>query len=100
MTEAICAAISGLCAVLAAWMGKRMSDSTRRSERRSELRRRESLLSLEMMDATLKLSVVTANALTGGHNNGNVAIARDSAGAVSEKYEQFMRETTAYEVGK
>ena len=96
MTEAICAAISGLCAIFAACMGKLAGDCVRRSE----LRRRESLLSLEMMDATLKLSVVTANALTGGHNNGNVAVARSSAESVSEKYEQFMRETTAYEVGK
>ena len=100
MTEAICAAISGLCAIFAACRGKMAGDCVHRSERRSELRRRESLLSLEMMDATLKLSVVTANALTGGHNNGNVAVARSSAQSVSEKYEQFMRETTAYEVGK
>ena len=100
MTEAICATISGICAIMAACMGKLMSDFMRKSDRRSDLRRHESLLSLEMMDATLKLSVVTANALTGGHNNGNVAAARTAAKNVSEKYDQFMRETTAYEVGK
>jgi len=100
MTELLCAAVSGLCAIAAAFAGCQASRASARSERSSALRRRESLLSLEMMDATLKLSVVTANALTGGHNNGNVALARERAGGVSEKYEQFMRETTAYEVGK
>lgn len=99
MTEIVCAAISGLCAVGVAVIGGQLGRAAKRSEHSSELRRRESLLSLEMMDATLKLSVVTANALTGGHNNGNVAIARERASGVSEKYEQFMRETTAYEMG-
>lgn len=100
MTDVICAGISGICAVAVAVIGGQMSAAAKRSERHSELRRRESLLSLEMMDATLKLSVVTANALTGGHNNGNVAIARQRAGDAGDKYERFLRETTAYEVGK
>lgn len=100
MTEILCAFISGLCALGVAIVGGQLGLASKRSERTSQLRRRESLLSLEMMDATLKLSIVTANALTGGHNNGNVAIARQRAGDVSEKYEEFMRETTAYEIGK
>ena len=100
MTDIICAGISGVCAVAVAFIGRQMSIEAKKSERHSELRRRESLLSLEMMDATLKLSVVTANALTGGHNNGNVAVARERAGSAGEKYEQFLRETTAYEIGK
>lgn len=100
MTELLCAFISGLCAIAVAIIGGQLGRASRKNEHTSELRRRESLLSLEMMDATLKLSIVTANALTGGHNNGNVAIARRRAGDVSEKYEEFMRETTAYEIGK
>ena len=100
MTEAICAAISGLCAIFAACMGKMAGDCVHRSERRSELRRRESLLSLEMMDATLKLSVVTANALTGGHNNGNVERAREASKAAAQEYEEFKRRVTAHELGK
>ena len=52
------------------------------AEKHAELRRKESLLSLEMMDATLQLSIVTSNALTGGHNNGNVERAREAAKTV------------------
>ena len=51
-----------------------------------------------MMDATLQLSIVTSNALTGGHNNGNVERAREAAKTVGAKYADFMREVTAGEI--
>ena len=52
------------------------------------------------MDATLQLSVVTSNALTGGHNNGNVERAREAAQKAADEYEDFMLELTAHEIGK
>lgn len=92
--------IPGLCTIICAWIGAKSEKRRKKDERRAQLRQNESLLSLRMMDATLQLSVVTANALTGGHNNGNVEAARAAAQKVSEEYQEFMRGVTAFEVGK
>ncbi len=104
MTEIICAIIAGIASVITASVGVAVNRANKRSEHRAErhaeLRQRENLLSLRMMDATLQLSVVCSNALTGGHNNGNVERAREAAQKVAADYENFMRETTAHEVSK
>ena len=55
---------------------------------------------MKMMSATLQLSVVTANALTGGHNNGNVEAARLAAETAQAEYEAFLQKVTAQEVAK
>ena len=100
MVNIVCAVIAGVCTVLCAIIGAVANKNQKKSERRAQLRQKEPLLSLRMMDATLQLSTVTANALTGGHNNGNVEQAREAAQAVSEEYQEFMRSITAFEVGK
>ena len=100
MTEIICAVITAVSAVAVALVGSNIRKSNARMEERAKLRQRESMLSLKMMDATLQLSIVTANALTGGHNNGNVKRARDAADAAAKEFEDFMREVTAHEISK
>ena len=100
MIEIICATIAGVASIITAMVGIGVRQINKRSDRNAKLRQKESLLSLRMMDATLQLSVVTANALTGGHNNGNVERAREAAKKVAEEYEQFLREIAAHEVGK
>lgn len=100
MTEIICSAIAAVSAIAVAIVGKNIHQSNARMEERAKLRQRESMLSLKMMDATLQLSVVTSNALTGGHNNGNVARAREAAEKAAAEFEQFMREVTAHEICK
>lgn len=92
--------IPGICTIICAWIGAKSEKRRKKDERRAQLRQNESLLSLRMMDATLQLSVVSANALTGGHNNGNVEAAREAAQKVAEEYQEFMRGVTAFEVGK
>ena len=100
MTEIICAIIAAIASVLVAVVGIKVNKINKRAERSAELRQQEMLLSLRMMDATLQLSVVTSNALTGGHNNGNVEKAREAAQKVAEDYEYFMKNVTAHEVAK
>lgn len=92
--------IPGICTIICAWIGAKSEKRRKKDERRAQLRQNESLLSLRMMDATLQLSVVSANALTGGHNNGNVEAAREAAQKVAEEYQEFMRGVMAFEVGK
>lgn len=98
MVNIICAVIAGIASVITAVVGIRVERANKQAEKHAELRRKESLLSLEMMDATLQLSIVTSNALTGGHNNGNVERAREAAKTVGTKYADFMREVTAGEI--
>lgn len=100
MVDVICAIIAAVATIVVAVVGVRVKRSNDRAESHAKLRQKESLLSLRMMDATLQLSVVTSNALTGGHNNGNVERARNAAQKVADDYEEFMRETTAHEVGR
>lgn len=100
MVEIICAAIAAIATIVAASIGLHVKRSNARMERRAALRQKESLLSLRMMDATLQLSIVSSNALTGGHNNGNVERARQAAQKAAADYEDFMRDVTAYEINK
>lgn len=99
-TEIICALIAAMATIITSVVGVTNARATKKAESHAALRQRESLLSLRMMDATLQLSVVTSNALTNGHNNGNVERAREAAKRAAEAYEDFLRETTAHEVGK
>lgn len=98
MIEVICAAIAAVSGIAVAVIGRNTTKQNKRAEEHAEARQRESLLSLQMMDATLQLSVVTSNALTGGHNNGNVERAREAAQKVGDAYTKFMQEITAHEV--
>ena len=67
--------------------------------KRSDIRKEESRLSMQMMSASLQLSVVTANALTGGHNNGNVEEARKSAQEAQKQYNEFLQRVSAETIG-
>lgn len=100
MVEIICAIVTGIFSVVVAVIGLSVRKSNMTAAHQAELRQEESLLSLRMMDATLQLSVVTSNALTGGHNNGNVERAREAAQKVAGDYEDFLRKITAHEVGR
>lgn len=69
-------------------------------ELKSEFRAEESRCSMQMMYATLQLSIVTANALTGGHNNGNVERARDAAQKAEADYQKFLQKVAASAINK
>lgn len=71
-----------------------------RLEARAQRREEAEHLALEMQYATMQLSIVSANALTGGHNNGNVLRARDAAEAVMLKYDAFIKATATHAIYK
>lgn len=70
----------------------------KRAKVREDRRAEESRLSMQMMSATLQLATVTANALTGGHNNGNVERAKASAEKAEKDYQSFLITVTSKEV--
>lgn len=74
---------------------KRTQKMTEDLEKKAELRAEESRCSMQMNYATLQLSIVTANALTGGHNNGNVEQARINAQKAESAYQAFLQKVAA-----
>ena len=95
MVTIITACISAVSAIIVAYIGVHSKRNEEKAEKRDKRREKESLLSMRMMDATMQLSIVSANALTHGHNNGNVEQAREAAAKAREDYEQFLREVTS-----
>lgn len=98
----IISAVSVIIVAIIEWRAsadrRLMKEAQAEAEIRAEQREKESRLSMQMMDATLQLSVVTSNALTGGHNNGNVEAARRAAEDASRAYKQFLIEATAHSI--
>lgn len=95
MVEIICGVISAAALVIVAVIENNNRKERRKREELDKARTREMKLSMDMMYATLQLSIVSSNALTGGHNNGNVEIAKKAAVKAQEEYETFLHETAA-----
>lgn len=100
MIEIICAAVAALAAIVCAVISGHGEKRRRGEEKHAKLRAEESLLSLRMMDAAVQLGVVSANALTHGHNNGNVEQARVAAQQARAEYQAFLQRTAAAEIGQ
>lgn len=99
--------IPGLFTVLVAIIELIAAKDRRQSKRDQERlkkheqqRAKETKLQMEMNSATLQLCVVTSNALTGGHNNGNVERARQAAKDAEEAYNAYIQELAANQVAK
>lgn len=95
---AIAAVVVAVIEAIAAAERRQEKKNRKLAEQHAKDRAEETRLSMKMMSATLQLSVVTANALTGGHNNGNVEQARTAAQSAQAEYEAFMQRVTAQEV--
>lgn len=114
MTEVICAALGLAGVVASAWFGylgvkakKEAADREKSAQAREEkeearqlLREEKELLMLEMVDADTQLTEAIANAVLGGHNNGNVERARDAVAQSRAKYHDFMNRVVAHQVSK
>lgn len=104
MWEYIIPAISAI--VVAAIEAVAAKDRKRAKKREETLKRHEqqraeeTRLAMAMNSATLQLCVVTANALTGGHNNGNVERARQAAQQAEAEYDAFVQRLAANQVAK
>ncbi len=92
MVTIITACISAISAIIVAYIGVRAKRTEEKAEKREKRREQESLLSMSLMDATMRLALVSSNALTNHANNGNVEEARAAAQKASDDYERFLRE--------
>lgn len=100
MTEIICAAITAFAGLMVALLSAKITKTEARSEEKAELRQQESLLSLKMMNATLKLSAENSIGIISGNNFENIQDALDKANSVSDEYQDFLQAVAAHEVGR
>ena len=82
MTEVICAALTGFCAIVCAAIASQAS--------KREKRAKEGRLQLAMIDANCKLTVGVAMALKRGHCNGEVEQGLAAIQKTQREYEQFL----------
>lgn len=100
MVEIVCAVIAAISAIMVAVIGARSEKATKRSEERAQLRARESLLALELMNANTRATEALVIAMQGGHNNGNVEQARQEMTSALKGYEDFHKEIIAKQISK
>ena len=105
MTDFLTLFIPALATVVVAIIEAQASKDRKAAEKRdaetkerAARRKKESILSMKMMFAALQLSEVSARALTGGHNNGNVEEAMEEAKQAREEYQNFLQSTAAEEL--
>lgn len=97
---ALSAVIVAVVEALAAKDRSRAKKQAETLKRHEQQRAEETRLAMAMNSATLQLCVVTANALTGGHNNGNVERAREAARAAEEEYNKFIQRLASNQMAK
>jgi hypothetical protein len=90
--------VVALIEAFAAKERKCAKDDRERSEQRSKLRSRESLLAMKLADANIELGLATALAVELQHTNGEIKAAQEKAREAQQEYQDFMRELTASQV--
>ena len=97
-TSIITALISAASAIIVAVVANKYRKQSEANDKQVNRRKKESMLNLQMVEATLELSSVTAEAVTNGHLNGNVESAKAKAAQARQAYSDFLKEVAMEEV--
>lgn len=98
ITSIITAIISAASAIIVAVMANSYRKTTAETNLKAERRKRESMLSLRMIEATLELALIESEAMTGGKLNGNVEEAKNKAKKAKQEYEAYAKEVLVEEL--
>ena len=90
-TQIITALISAASAVIVALVARQYKKDSDENNKKAERRKTESLLSMKMIEASLELALVEAEAMTNGHLNGNVEEAKHKAKEAKQEYETYAK---------
>lgn len=97
IVSALAAPIAAVIVAVIEWRAtqdrKEAKKAQELAEKRQQIRDEEMALLLDIMYANMQLSQVTARALSGGTNNGNVEEAENSAADAIEKFNKFSRDS-------
>ena len=86
---------SGICMIVVAKIQADSNKQKKVDDERETRRRKESRLSMQMMEASIELSDVNAVALQNGKLNGNVEQARKKAKDALDEYRAFLADVTS-----
>jgi hypothetical protein len=100
MTEIICAIIAALATIVVAVLEVRNRRERGKAEERYAIRSEESRLSMELMSAQCKLSLVTAKAVLNMKTNGDVEEAFEAVKEAQTKYDEYIRKLAAMKACK
>lgn len=98
ITSIVTALISAASAIIVAVMANSYRKVTAETNLKAERRKRESMLSLRMIEATLELALIESEAMTGGKLNGNVEEAKNKAKKAKQEYEAYAKEVLVEEL--
>jgi len=98
ITSIVTALISAASAIIVAVMANSCRKTTAETNLKAERRKRESILSLRMIEATLELALIESEAMTGGKLNGNVEEAKAKAQKAKQEYEAYAKEVLVEEL--
>lgn len=84
--------------IMVAALTRNINRRNKLEEQRDARRKEENILQFQMLDATMELSLACCNALTGGHNNGNVEEAKKKALSARGEYLKFEQRVLAEEL--
>lgn len=86
---------SGICMIVVAKIQSDGNKQKKVDDERETRRRKESRLSMQMMEASIELADVNAVALQNGKLNGNVEEARKKAKEALGEYRAFLADVTS-----
>ena len=92
--------VAGVFSVIICIIEVRGARDRKRTDARAQTRAKESRLSMKLANATAKLGVVTAKAVTHQHVNGDVEDAIRAAQQAQEEYQAFVEEIASTHVTK
>lgn len=99
-TEILCSGIAAFSAIMVAAINSRMAKAAKRAEEHAGIRSEESLLQMKQVNAIGELCLCIARALRESNiANGNVKSGMEAVTLASESYNDFLRKTTAGQVG-
>jgi len=100
MLEIVCSILAGAFAVLVAVVETRSKRDRQKSEERAIRRTEESRLSMELISANCKLSMVTAKKVLSQKTNGDVEEAFEAAKVAQENYSSYLMKLAAQQASK
>lgn len=79
---------------------KRQHEEAAQAEKRAGQRAKESLVSMQYMDAILGYAIATGIAVSEGKVNGEMSAAKEAAANVKKEYDAFIKKTAAEHITK
>lgn len=97
-TQIVTALISAASAIIVGYLARKYQKDSDENNKKAERRKKESLLSMKMLEASLELALVEAEAMTNGHLNGNVEQAKQKAQEAKSEYEAYAKQVMLEEL--